>query len=153
MNIQLVYVLLLVITYKILYMILNVKSTISAYFLFLLMIVGYFLTNNLDFKTRKKCNSIYINIIVFSIIYLCNKNINTFLIFLFYSIIQTLTQRFFKNCSVAADERYIPSLFKTRNIIKLLIDCSGILIGIMFSYFAKYEENWYEYLNYIMTEE
>lgn len=102
----------------------------TAYYgLFIVMLLLYYVSDNLNLNMKPKCKSLYINGLIFAI-YLCfYKNAYIFVVFLMYSILQIILSRIFVNIAQSRENSYYIQVSNLRNSIKLLLDSFCIVAG------------------------
>ncbi|WP_349763462.1 polysaccharide biosynthesis protein [Fusobacterium sp. SYSU M8D902] len=153
MKLQIIYSVLLFVLYQTIFSFSDFSMNTAAYGLFFILLLFYYLTDNLQFTRKPKYHSIFVNTLIFVIFLFFYKNIEIFTIFLVFSIFQMLIYRVFKKISFRKDERYTPQIINKRNSVKFLIDSGSIVLGMVLSFMLKYDFEWYERIKkeYIIT--
>lgn len=146
MRLELFYIAILFAVYQIIFMIGDYSINTAAYGLFFLMIFFYYMTDNLNFYKKGRYRIIYINAIIFLVFWFFYKQFYIFLAFLFFSICQISLNRVFRILKLDKEERYNPNIVNIRNLVKLIIDSSSLIIAIFISFLFKYDLDWDKYL-------
>ena len=146
MKSEITYSILLFLIYRIVFYMTGISPNTAMYGLFVILLLFYYLTGNLNFNKKRRYNSLYVNALIFLIFMFFYKRIYVFVAFLMFSILQILLQRFFRKINIDEEERYNPTVINLRNGVKLLLDSGSVCAAILISFAVRYSVQWSVYL-------
>lgn len=142
---KIIYVILLFIVYEGMFKITGFYGNIFGYILFVILIFFYSITGNLKLDSSpSKCNTAFINSLIFGIFFIFYKSLSIFTTFIVFSLFQLLAYRFIikiKEDRKSTIDRY----FNVRSFVKFLIDSLGIILGIISAFIFKYGIFWRDF--------
>ena len=142
---KIIYVILLFIVYEGMFKITGFYGNIFGYILFVILIFFYSITGNLKLDSSpSKCNTAFINSLIFGIFFIFYKSLSIFTTFIVFSLFKLLAYRFIikiKEDRKSTIDRY----FNVRSFVKFLIDSLGIILGIISAFIFKYGIFWRDF--------
>ena len=142
---KIIYVILLFIVYGGMFKITEFGGNIFGYGLFVILVFFYSITGNFKLDSSPaKCNTVFINSLIFGIFFVFYKSLSIFTTFIVFSLFQLLAYRFIikiKENRKNSIDRYL----NIRSFVKFLIDSLGIILGIISAFIFKYGIFWREF--------
>ena len=140
--IRMTYIILLFIIYEGMFRITGFSINTSVYGLFMILILFYSMTGNLNFTSSpSKYNTGFINSLIFGIFFMFYKSLSIFTIFIVFTLFQLFVYRIgvkIKENKTKEENKII----NERSFIKFGIDSFGVLFGMVLAFIFKYDLNW-----------
>lgn len=134
------YAIFLFILYQGIFSLLGFGINTAVYGLFFVLILFYYLTDNLSFNKKGKYPPILINSLIYLIFLFFYKNISIFTGFIVFSICQTTLNGILRR--IANKDYRKANVLNYRNMIKLFLDSISVLIAIVGAFIIKYDYYW-----------
>lgn len=142
-----IYVALLAVLYESLFRIVKIDSNIVVYSFLIVLIFLYSISGNLNFSTENsKCDSIFLNTLVFGIFFIYYRSLSIFMVFVVFTLFQMFLNRILIK-EYNRKEYYFNRYVSFRNIVKTVLDSAAIILGMFITYIFKYEELWFQYFD------